>query len=145
VARQVVLQLPLVPELLRPLADLETWILRNNPQFQQLRQIVQQQPQMLEPILQQVGAGNPQLAAMIANQPEEFLRLLAEDHGEDDAALPPGAQAIQVTEEEREAIERLCRLGFERDLVIQAYFACDKNEELAANFLFDQPEDDDAQ
>ncbi|KIV98982.1 UV excision repair protein Rad23 [Verruconis gallopava] len=117
--------------------------LRNNPQFQQLRQIVQQQPQMLEPILQQVGAGNPQLAAMIAERPEEFLRLLAEDHGDDDAALPPGAQAIQVTEEEREAIERLCRLGFERDLVIQAYFACDKNEELAANFLFDQPEDDD--
>jgi UV excision repair protein RAD23 len=117
--------------------------LRNNPQFQQLRQIVQQQPQMLEPILQQVGAGNPQLAAMIADQPEEFLRLLAEDQGDDDAALPPGAQAIQVTEEEREAIERLCLLGFERDLVIQAYFACDKNEELAANFLFDQPEDDD--
>ena len=98
---------------------------------------------MLEPILQQVGAGNPQLAAMIAERPEEFLRLLAEDQGDDDAALPPGAQAIQVTEEEREAIERLCRLGFERDLVIQAYFACDKNEELAANFLFDQPEDDD--
>ena len=118
--------------------------LRNNAQFQQLRQIVQQQPQMLEPILQQVGAGNPQLAQLIASQPDEFLRLLSEDHGDEDAALPPGAQAIQVTEEEREAIERLCRLGFERDLVIQAYFACDKNEELAANFLFDQPDDDDA-
>ncbi|KAF2432197.1 UV excision repair protein Rad23 [Tothia fuscella] len=115
--------------------------LRNNAQFQQLRQIVQQQPQMLEPILQQVGTGNPALAQMIAQRPEEFLRLLAEDH-EDDAALPPGAQSIQVSEEEREAIERLCRLGFERDLVIQAYFACDKNEELAANFLFDQPDDD---
>ncbi|KAI4662947.1 uncharacterized protein J4E79_004259 [Alternaria viburni] len=118
--------------------------LRNNPQFQQLRQVVQQQPQMLEPILQQVGAGNPQLAQMIANNPEQFLQLLAED-ADEDAPLPPGAQAISVTEEEREAIERLCRLGFERDLVIQAYFACDKNEELAANFLFDQPDDADDQ
>ena len=118
--------------------------LRNNPQFQQLRQVVQQQPQMLEPILQQVGAGNPQLAQMIASNPEQFLQLLAED-ADEDAPLPPGAQAISVTEEEREAIERLCRLGFERDLVIQAYFACDKNEELAANFLFDQPEDPDEQ
>ncbi|KAF2742145.1 UV excision repair protein Rad23 [Sporormia fimetaria CBS 119925] len=116
--------------------------LRNNPQFQQLRQVVQQQPQMLEPILQQVGAGNPQLAQLITSNPDAFLQLLTED-ADDDTPLPPGAQAISVTEEEREAIERLCRLGFERDLVIQAYFACDKNEELAANFLFDQPEDDD--
>jgi len=115
--------------------------LRNNPQFQQLRQVVQQNPQMLEPILQQVGAGNPQLAALIGQHPEQFLQLLSED-AENDAPLPPGAQQIQVTEEEREAIERLCRLGFSRDQAIQAYFACDKNEELAANFLFDQPEDD---
>ncbi|EMC96189.1 hypothetical protein BAUCODRAFT_33528 [Baudoinia panamericana UAMH 10762] len=114
--------------------------LRNNPQFQQLRQLVQQQPAMLEPILQQVAAGNPQLAQMITQNPEQFMQLLAED-ADDDVALPPGAQQIAVTEEEREAIERLCRLGFERDLAIQAYFACDKNEELAANFLFDQPEE----
>ncbi|KAK5120087.1 hypothetical protein LTR85_006568 [Meristemomyces frigidus] len=116
--------------------------LRNNPQFQQLRQVVQQQPAMLEPILQQVAAGNPQLAAIITQNPEQFMQLLAED-GDDDVALPPGAQQISVTEEEREAIERLCRLGFERDMVIQAYFACDKNEELAANFLFDQPDEQD--
>jgi UV excision repair protein RAD23 len=115
--------------------------LRNNPQFQQLRQVVQQQPQMLEPILQQVGAGNPQLAALIGQHPEQFLQLLSED-GDNDAPLPPGAQAISVTEEERAAIDRLILLGFPRDQAIQAYFACDKNEELAANFLFDQPDDD---
>ncbi|ATY60398.1 UV excision repair Rad23 [Cordyceps militaris] len=115
--------------------------LRTNPQFQQLRQVVQQQPQMLEPILQQLGAGNPQLAQLIASNPDAFLHLLGED-AEDDVPLPPGAQAISVTEEERDAIERLCRLGFDRDQAIQAYFACDKNEELAANFLFDQPEDE---
>lgn len=116
--------------------------LRNNPQFQQLRQVVQQQPQMLEPILQQLGAGNPQLAQLISQNPQQFLALLGEE-GDDDAPLPPGAQAIAVTEEERDAIERLCRLGFSREAAVQAYFACDKNEELAANFLFDQPDDDD--
>ncbi|KAF4632875.1 hypothetical protein G7Y89_g5242 [Cudoniella acicularis] len=115
--------------------------LRNNPQFQQLRQVVQQNPQMLEPILQQVGAGNPQLAQLIGQHPEQFLQLLSED-GDNDAPLPPGAQAISVTEEERAAIERLVLLGFPRDQAIQAYFACDKNEELAANFLFDQPDDE---
>ncbi|KND95114.1 UV excision repair protein rhp23 [Tolypocladium ophioglossoides CBS 100239] len=115
--------------------------LRHNAQFQQLRQVVQQQPQMLEPILQQLGAGNPQLAQLIASNPDQFLQLLGEN-ADDDVPLPPGAQAISVTEEERDAIERLCRLGFDRDQAVQAYFACDKDEELAANFLFDQPEDD---
>ncbi|MCJ1406310.1 hypothetical protein MMC19_000375 [Ptychographa xylographoides] len=122
------------------LGDLE--FLRNNPQFQQLRQIVQTQPRMLEPILEQVGAGNPHLAQLIGEHPDQFLQLLSEN-ADEDAPLPPGAQAISVTEEEREAIERLCSLGFERDLVIQAYFACDKNEDLAANFLFEQPPDED--
>ena len=80
--------------------------LRNNPQFQQLRQIVQTQPRMLEPILQQVGAGNPELAHLIGANPDQFLQLLSEE-AEDDTPLPPGAQEISVTEEERDAIERV--------------------------------------
>lgn len=83
--------------------------LRNNPQFQQLRQVVQQQPQMLEPILQQVGSGNPQLAALISQNPDAFLQLLSEDPDDGEGApLPPGAQQIAVTPEERDAIERVC-------------------------------------
>lgn len=116
--------------------------LRNNPQFQQLRQVVQRQPEMLETILQQVGAGNPQLAQLIGQHPEQFLELLSED-SDNDAPLPPGARGIEVTQEEAAAIDRLCQLGFARQQAIQAYFACEKNEELAANLLFDQPDDDD--
>lgn len=80
--------------------------LRNNAQFQQLRQVVQQQPQMLDPILQQLASGNPQLAQLIATHQDQFLQLLGED-ADDDVPLPPGAQAISVTEEERDAIERV--------------------------------------
>ena len=80
--------------------------LRNNPHFQQLRQLVQQQPQMLEPILNQVAAGNPQIAQLIGQNQEQFLQLLSEDI-EGDAMLPPGAHRISVTEEERDAIERV--------------------------------------
>lgn len=78
--------------------------LRTSTQFQQLRGIVQQQPQMLEPILQQVSAGNPRLAELIGQYPEQFLQLLGE---ESDVPLPPGAQEISVTEPERAAIERV--------------------------------------
>lgn len=80
--------------------------LRSHPQFQQLRQVVQAQPQMLEPILQQIAAGNPQLAERIASNPDQFAQLLSEE-GDDDAPLPPGAQSVAVTPEERDAIERV--------------------------------------
>jgi UV excision repair protein RAD23 len=127
--------------------------LQNNEQFRQLLQVLQHQPELLQPLLAQMGQSNPQLLEIINNNPEQFMNLLLQGEGGDDGdlmdedddggdeegegQLPPGAQVIHVTVEEREAIERLVALGFPREVAIQAYFACDKNEELAANFLFE--------
>lgn len=36
-----------------------------------------------------------------------------------------------------EAINNLVQLGFTKERAAEAYFACDKNEEMAANFLFE--------
>jgi len=82
-------------------------VLRDSPQFQQLRQLVQSNPQLLEPIIQNIAQGNPQLAALINQNPEAFLQLLAEGGGDggEGGALPP--RAIQVTPEEAEAIGRV--------------------------------------
>ncbi|NXK80341.1 RD23B protein, partial [Amazona guildingii] len=133
--------------------------LRNQPQFQQMRQIIQQNPSLLPALLQQIGRENPQLLQQISQHQEHFIHMLNEPvlesrqglSGSDDGASTGGlAEAgnghmnyIQVTPQEKEAIERLKALGFPEGLVIQAYFACEKNENLAANFLLQQNFDED--
>lgn len=126
--------------------------LRFQPQFQQMRQVIQQNPQLLNALLQQIGQSNPQLLQLISQNQEAFVRMLNEP------SPPPGGgggsgagggqtQTLQsnyghISPQDKEAIERLKALGFPEYLVIQAYFACDKNENLAANFLLSQNYDD---
>ncbi|XP_027015536.1 RAD23 homolog A, nucleotide excision repair protein b [Tachysurus fulvidraco] len=120
--------------------------LRNQPQFHQMRQIIQQNPALLPALLQQLGRDNPQLLQQITQHQERFVQMLNEPPAEEaeaaEAQAPPQTNYIQVTQQEKEAIERLKALGFPEGLVIQAYFACEKNENLAANFLLQQTFDD---
>ena len=45
----------------------------------------------------------------------------------------------QLTEEDNQVIDRLKNLGdFSREKVIEAYIVCNKNEDLTANYLFEQ-------
>uniref|UniRef100_A0A8C7CZA6 UV excision repair protein RAD23 n=1 Tax=Oncorhynchus kisutch TaxID=8019 RepID=A0A8C7CZA6_ONCKI len=131
----------------------------NQPQFLQMRQIIQQNPSLLPALLQQIGRENPQLLQQISSHQEQFIQMLNEPAqeggqgggvgGGGGVGVGVGGEAgsgmnyIQVTPQEKEAIERLKALGFPEGLVIQAYFACEKNENLAANFLLQQNFDDD--
>lgn len=139
--------------------------LQGQPQFALIRQAVQQNPGLLPTLLQELGQSNPQLLQYITQHQQEFINLLnapvegggtaqpagAGSAGSGEAAAGEGQPGnprggsgergtsyIQVTPEERQAIERLKALGFPEGLVVQAYFACDKNETLAANFLLEQ-------
>ncbi|CAG9767796.1 unnamed protein product [Ceutorhynchus assimilis] len=131
--------------------------LRTQPQFQQMRQVIQQNPQLLNAVLQQIGQTNPALLQLISQNQESFVRMINEPApGATPAANPPstgaspvtgGAQPapgnpvgipIQVNQQDKDAIDRLKALGFPEHLVVQAYFACEKNENLAANFLLSQ-------
>lgn len=120
--------------------------LRNNQQFQALRSMVQTNPHILEPMLQELGKQNPQILRQIQENHAEFLDLVNEpanasegnlfDQPEEDTPL-----AISVTPAEQEAIERLEAMGFDRALVIEAFLACERNEELAINYLLEHSGD----
>lgn len=128
--------------------------LRDQPQFQQMRAVIQQNPNLLNAVLQQIGQTNPALLQAISQHQQAFVRMLNEPvapstggaAAEESAVDPPAPQqaqnVIQVSPQDKEAIERLKALGFPEHMVIQAYFACEKNENLAANFLLSQNFDD---
>jgi UV excision repair protein RAD23 len=125
--------------------------LRNHPQFNLLRQMVQSNPQLLQPVLQQLGEQNPQILQLINSHQQEFIQLINEPvEGGAQGGMPGmpqgapgGPQYIQVTPEEKGAIDRLEALGFDRAQVIEAFFACDKDESLAANYLLEHLGEDD--
>lgn len=130
--------------------------LRDQPQFQQMRAVIQQNPNLLNAVLQQIGQTNPALLQAISQHQQAFVRMLNEPinapasggaAAEDNVVEEPGqpqqpSNVIQVSTQDKEAIERLKALGFPEHMVIQAYFACEKNENLAANFLLSQNFDD---
>ncbi|XP_060862430.1 UV excision repair protein RAD23 homolog B [Metopolophium dirhodum] len=122
--------------------------LRNQPTFQQMRTVVQQNPELLNSVLQQIGQTNPALLQMISNNQEAFVRMLNEPN-EGAAAAPAAASRgpadgfeVPVSTQDKEAIDRLKALGFPEHQVVQAYFACEKNENMAANLLLTQEPDD---
>jgi len=115
--------------------------LRNLPQFQLMRTQVQSNPESLPLLLQGIGETNPELLSIINQNQEQFIAILNERGDEAPVGGEQGGAAggqpfqIQVTANEKEAIDRIVGMGFPEADVIQAFFACDKNEQLAIDFL----------
>lgn len=100
--------------------------LRSQPQFAQMRTLIQQNPSLLGPLLQQLAQSNPQLLQLINENQNEFYNMINEPlEGEGtgttgagtgtggrtapaSGGAPPGSSYITVTPQEREAIDRVC-------------------------------------
>lgn len=115
---------------------------QNNPMMNDLRQRLARDPQFMQTFLAGLAQSHPQVFQAISQNPDMLRQLLmggGGDGGEEND--PPGT--IRVTPEEKDAIERLAGLGFPKHRAIEAFFACDKNEEWAANYLFENCQADD--
>ncbi|KAI3763860.1 hypothetical protein L2E82_13858 [Cichorium intybus] len=114
--------------------------LRNCQAFQNIRSWVRANPQSLPTILHRMGAYNQQLARLLLENYDDIFRLIFEPVGEEEGTGQPASRASEsftITREEMEALDRLEGMGFNRSLVWVAFFACDKNEEVAINYMLD--------
>ena len=149
------------PQLAARLAALMT-----QPHFRQMQDLIQQSPHLLSSTIESLAAADPEMYNFIAENPDVFVSALnhppiagarssnpssgqrqsSQSRGGSQQAVGVqgggGAQPVMdqilgdVSDRDKEAIERLKELGFSEFLAVQAYMACDKDEQLAANLLF---------
>ncbi|GFH61647.1 RAD23 [Chaetoceros tenuissimus] len=102
-------------------------------------------PEQLSQMSAMMGLTPDQLrmtAQAISNMPPEELQnamqhAMGMEDGMGGGGGAPGQQVLRLSAEEMAAVDRLASMGFDRAEAAQAYLACDKNEELAANLLMD--------
>ena len=123
-------------------ASLMKIVCRDNPEkiFSILNTLEQKNPALLNKIREHQEEFKNLLVSPINQQDIDTYKLLEKDirglGGQ--GGKRPGEVQIRLTPKEAEAIKRLKELGdFSQSDVVQAYLACDKNEELAANYLFE--------
>ena len=127
----------------------------------QLRALLAAQPSMLPLLISQLAQSNPQLVQQLEDNPQAFVQLM-QSLGVDPSSLGGGGQlppdlsdpsggagappvgpgagnrtVIQITQEEKDQIDTLAALGFPRDIALEAWLLCDRNQELAAAYLLE--------
>ncbi|KAH9159859.1 hypothetical protein EDB89DRAFT_2044583 [Lactarius sanguifluus] len=132
-------------------------------QIEEIRRLVAYNPILTGPLLEQIKQEDPDLYNYIDNDPEKLMHALGQGGDDSGTSAPPApasrqppalarlpatapvpqrmmrpttqTQTLEVTQEERQAIETIIGMGFERQQAIQAYLACDKSVERAVEFL----------
>jgi len=134
------------PEAVRVLgaddAELARLLARNPLGVTELFQtVLRQHPEMFQRLSGPDGQLNPE-AFNEAVQDPDFMRMMRDTlmHAEGD--LQPNLEINQnqnslLTADDEIVVERLEQMGFSRNHVLEAYVVCNKNEQMAANYLFE--------
>ncbi|SCM24446.1 DNA repair protein RAD23, putative [Plasmodium chabaudi chabaudi] len=132
--------------------------LRNSPFFNIIRDAALSNPQRIPEILEMIGRSDPSLLEYIRENQNEFLNALQNydtDNNAENDLIPNYEYADEanqntdnfnipiasLNESEMESVRKLESLGFPKHVALEAFIACDKNEEMAANYLFENMND----
>jgi len=117
-------------------------------------------PSQLQNILLTLQQNSPELMALIRENEEEFKNMIQQPITDNDMTAfqefnrqatgesssgqrenlsqsHDGRDVIKLNKQDYDAVGRLKELGFSEMDAVQAFFACDKNEDAAANFLWE--------
>jgi UV excision repair protein RAD23 len=112
---------------------------------QMVQMLAAMPPQERAALSAQLGISPEQLnmfMQMVSTMPPEQLQEMLAGAGAGAGARGPPPGTIALTQEEMDSVNRLMALGFSQAQAAQAFIACDRNETLAANFLFESGFDD---
>lgn len=129
--------------------------------FQQFRLQALQNPNILPQLLGFVQQNHPNIHQLLTSNPNLMLHLLI--HGRPNVIgapgqnnndpipgsgnsgqpappppAPPMQPTIELSEDDHANIQTIMEMGFTQEQAIEAYLVCNKNVELAINYLFDQ-------
>lgn len=110
----------------------------DSPSLNRVREMIREDPRFLDQVLERLAETDPEAFQLINTHRAEFMALI--QSADDDTA--GNTVQVNLTTDEAAAVGRLEALGFQRALALQAYLACDKNEEMAAMILFNQAEEE---
>ena len=123
-----------------------------HPTVTHMRNLVQRDASLLQPILYQVDSIAPDIIDLLSKQSEAFLRLLnepvpvvyrdtidrIEERERDEMYASPPIDVADLQPEDIEALIRIQELGpFPRDIVLKVYVEAGRNEHLCAQYLMD--------
>ena len=128
--------------------------------FQQFRLQAVQNPNIIPQLLVFVQQNHPNIYTLLTSNPNLLLHLLI--HGRPNVIGAPGQNqgpapgnvnpvppqvpaqnvqpqpTIELSEDDHANVQTIMEMGFTQEQAIEAYLVCNKNVELAINFLFDQ-------